>query len=88
MVVRFQIFETELREALIQVAAKAADLRLPGNRFPLQQWIDRRLGGEVRASEDAKGQLEISLVVAAAAYQRADEADSISHCCILIWSRI
>ena len=71
---RFQTFESSLREALIQVAAKAAELRLPGSRFPLRQWIDKRLGGEVRASEDAQGQLEISLIGQQQTYQRADEA--------------
>jgi len=66
----FQGFETDLREALINVAAKAKDLGLPGGRFPLQTWIDRRLGGEVTAHIDSKGYVEVSLIVSTA---RPDE---------------
>eukprot|EP00913_Durusdinium_trenchii_P030055 g28164.t1 len=72
----FQPFETQLREALIGVAAKAQDFKLPGGRFPLQAWIDRRLGGEVRATVE-KNFLEIALIPTAPLYTQhvgTDEA--------------
>ncbi|CAJ1394081.1 unnamed protein product [Effrenium voratum] len=58
----FESFETELREALINAATRAQELGLPGARFPLQQWIDRRLGGELKAVQDPRGQCEITLL--------------------------
>mmetsp|Transcript_26555 Transcript_26555/g.48015 ORF Transcript_26555/g.48015 Transcript_26555/m.48015 type:complete len:595 (+) Transcript_26555:53-1837(+) len=58
----FEHFENELRQALLSAASRAQEHGLPGGRFPLHAWIDRRLGGEVRTSRDSKAQCEIALV--------------------------
>ncbi|CAE7801186.1 unnamed protein product [Symbiodinium sp. CCMP2592] len=61
----FEDYEAELREVLINAAAKAKDLDLIGGRFPLQQWIDRRLGGELHSTVDNLNKCEIALIGAA-----------------------
>ncbi|CAE6962148.1 unnamed protein product, partial [Symbiodinium sp. CCMP2456] len=61
----FEDYEAELREVLINAAAKAKDLDLIGGKFPLQQWIDRRLGGELHSTVDDQSRCEIALIGAA-----------------------
>lgn len=53
----FEPWEVKLREALLDCFAVH-----PGHPFPLIQWIDRRMGGEIRTDKDPQGFGQISPV--------------------------
>lgn len=48
--------ESGLRQVLLDWM-----MSLPGGSFPLTEWIDRRIGGEIETRRDEKGQVEIFL---------------------------
>lgn len=55
----FTAWETGLRQVLLDC------LKVKPAHFPLVEWIDRRLGGEVQTNRDESGQSEISVNAAA-----------------------
>lgn len=57
----FADFEIQLRQALLSAVQRSKTAGVPTG-FPLHQWIDRRMGGELLTKLDPKGHLEVSLL--------------------------